>query len=228
MDAIAWAAPPASRLASQLRCCLGRVWAKKVPTVAGDVTKNSDPPVRLIAGVGDELDSLSSHALIGGLEVVDAKKHPNAAGELLADRLLLGLTIGLREQKPRRCVGWSDNHPPLRPPVVSHGWRILEKLESERVNKEADPDVVVVDDDGYMLQVHDGLQTIMSLGRSDAQALRFVAIGIVLIYQSERGKRSSGPAFAFCPVPRKKQSLTQSCSMLGSRRLSGNRFRGHP
>ncbi len=122
--------------------------------VAGHVKKDGDPAVRLVARLGQEFDPALPHAVVRGLEILDAQEQPDATRELAADRLLLILPVRLREQQRGLGVERSDNNPAFRAPVVRQGRRILEKLESELPDEEVDADVVVIHDDGHLLKMH--------------------------------------------------------------------------
>jgi hypothetical protein len=71
---------------------------EKVPLVASDVDEDRNVAVRLIAGLGEELDPVIEHAAMAGVEVVDAKKQSDASGELSSNCCSLALTVGLSEE----------------------------------------------------------------------------------------------------------------------------------
>jgi hypothetical protein len=82
----------------------------------------------------------------GAVEVFDAKKQPNPAGELASDHGRLICTIGAGEYEAGAAVGRSYDDPPLRAPVGRHGGGVLRQDESQRPGEELDGGVVVVDD----------------------------------------------------------------------------------
>jgi hypothetical protein len=127
---------------------------EKVPAVSGDVQEDCNLPVLLYARRGDELDAVLAHALIRGLEIIDAKEHADATGELLADGLRLPLAVRPREQNRSACLRRPDHHPPLGPAVVRGRRRILDQLKAELLDEELDRDVVVVDDQRDLFQMH--------------------------------------------------------------------------
>ena len=49
-----------------------RSWSEQVPAIADDVEEHGDLSVRLLPGLGDELDAGGAHPLRGGVEVLDA------------------------------------------------------------------------------------------------------------------------------------------------------------
>jgi hypothetical protein len=72
--------------------------AEKVPLVASDVDEDGNTAVRLIARLGEELDSVREHASVAGVEVVDTKEQSDASGELRPNRCALALAVGLSKQ----------------------------------------------------------------------------------------------------------------------------------
>lgn len=70
---------------------------EKVPFVASGVDEDGYAAVRLVTRFGEELDTVIEHAAIAGIEVVYAKEKPDASGELIPNRCLLVLTVGLSQ-----------------------------------------------------------------------------------------------------------------------------------
>ena len=54
--------------------------------VAGDVAEDDDPAVGLGARLGEELHPGGLHALVAGVEVLDAQEEPDPTGVLPAER----------------------------------------------------------------------------------------------------------------------------------------------
>ena len=52
---------------------------EKVPLVASDVDEDGKAAVQLIARIAEELNAAIEHAAIAGVEVVHAKKEPDAS-----------------------------------------------------------------------------------------------------------------------------------------------------
>jgi hypothetical protein len=93
------------------------------------------------------------HPSPGRLEVVDAQEEPDSTGVLVADRIGLGVTIGLGEEQPRLRARRADDDPPLRTPVVRGRGRVLDELEAQRVDEEPDGVVVPLDDQCGVFEV---------------------------------------------------------------------------
>src|SRR3954447_20546553 len=71
--------------------------AEEIPAVACDVAEDDDPAVGLGAGLAEELDACRLHALVAGVEVVDAEEEADPPGVLVADRRDLVFTVSARE-----------------------------------------------------------------------------------------------------------------------------------
>jgi hypothetical protein len=87
-------------------------------------------------------------------EVVDAKEQTDTTCELFADGTRLIVAISPSQQQSRARVWGSHDDPTLRPPVVGHRRRVLDKLEAQRIDEEANGIVVVLDDQGKALEMH--------------------------------------------------------------------------
>jgi hypothetical protein len=128
--------------------------------VAGDVAEDDDSAVGLGAELGEELDPGGFHALVAGVEVVDAQEEPDPTGVLVAERRDLVLAVSAGEEDAGLRAWWADDDPPLGATVVGAGWRVLGQLESQCLGEEGDRVVVVLDDDRGELQEcherHDG------------------------------------------------------------------------
>jgi hypothetical protein len=94
---------------------------EKVPAVSGDIQEDGNLPVLLHPRRGDELDAVFAHALICGLEIIDAKEHADATGELLADGLRLPLAVRPRRTAVRAFGGLTTTHRLGRPSFVDAG-----------------------------------------------------------------------------------------------------------
>jgi hypothetical protein len=145
-------------ISSRRRC-------EEVPPVPGDVEKHGDTTAPFLARLRDELHAGLAHPVVGRLEVVDAQEQPDATRELVADGPHLPLAVRAGEQERGRGAGRSHDHPALRTSVVGQGRRVLHELEAENVNEESNCLVVVVDDEGDLLDVH-AEQTTTTTGRS--------------------------------------------------------------
>src|ERR1700729_3583624 len=129
--------------------------SEEIPAVAGDVEEYHDPPVRLIAGLGDELDARGPHPVVMRLEVVHAQEQSDAAGELVAHAARLALAVGLGEQQPRARSRRAHDDPAFGAAADGgQGRRVLDQLEADGVDEEGDRGVVIVDDDREGLQMH--------------------------------------------------------------------------
>ena len=108
-----------------------------------------------MARLADELDAGLEHPVIGGLEVVDAQEQSDAAGELIADRSGLPVAVRPREQQRGGCARRPDDDPAFPAPLAAgQRRRVLDQLKPETVDEEPDRLVVVVDDEGGLLDVH--------------------------------------------------------------------------
>lgn len=109
---------------------------------------------------------MSIHPYLGRFEVVHVQEQANPFGKLGANRALLTFAVGLSQKQPGVGAGWPHNDPSFRSAVVGCRRRVLDQLESKRLDVEVDRLVVVVDDDRGQCNVHldtvDG--TIVSLG----------------------------------------------------------------
>jgi hypothetical protein len=72
----------------------------------------------------------------------------------MANRRSLRVPVCAGEQDPGLRAGRADHHPALRTPVIRERRRVLHELEAEHSDEEVDRLVVVVDDDGHLLQIH--------------------------------------------------------------------------
>lgn len=106
------------------------------------------------AGLVEELDPVIEHAAIGGVEFVDAEEQADASGELSSNRCSLAFTIGPSEEQTGNSARRPNHDPSLRASVAGERWRILDEFEAQRLYVEADGAVVIVDDDGRVLDVH--------------------------------------------------------------------------
>lgn len=104
---------------------------EKVPFVAGEVDEDGKASVRLIARLGEELDTVIEHAAITVVEVVDAKKESDASGELSSNCYSLPVTVGLSQEQTSRGTGRPNDDPALRSPVVGQRWRVLDEFEAQ-------------------------------------------------------------------------------------------------
>ncbi len=127
---------------------------QKVPAVAGDVDEHRKPTVRFVRRTANELDIVRPKTLVGLVEVVDAKKQPDAPGELITDRAMLAFTAGLREEEACCCTRWTDHHPPFGSSVVRERRLVLDKLEAQHTNEERNRFVVVIDDQRHEVKMH--------------------------------------------------------------------------
>ena len=132
-----------------------RAWAEEIPLVAGDVEKDRDATIWLGAGFPDEGDPGLDHPPVHGLEVVDAEEEPDAAGYLTTHRGALAFPIGAGDQDSRLGARRPDNNPPLGAPVVGQRWRVLHQVEAEHLGEERDGRVVLVNDQGNQIDLHD-------------------------------------------------------------------------
>lgn len=94
------------------------------------------------------------HPLPCALEVVDPEEQADSTGELTTDDLGLARPVGPCEQQPGLRSRRPDDDPPLGTPVVRRRTRVLDELERQRVDEEPDGLVVVVDQQGRVLEVH--------------------------------------------------------------------------
>ena len=82
------------------------------------------------------------------------KNSPTRRGELVADGSHLRLTVGSREEERGPGVGRSHDDPAFRTSACGHGRRVFDELKAEHVDEESDRFVVVVDDEGDLLDMH--------------------------------------------------------------------------
>ena len=88
----------------------------------GDVAEDDDPAVGLGAGFDEELDPGGCHALVAGVEVLDAQEESDPAGVLVAERRDLMFAVSAGEEDAGLCAGWADNDPPIGAAIVGAGW----------------------------------------------------------------------------------------------------------
>jgi len=133
-----------------------RARAEQVPFVAGDVFEHDHAPVDLVPRLAVEDDTRFAHPVVRGREIVDPQEEADPAGQLVADYLGLVVAVGLGEQQAGLRAGRADHHPALRAAVVGRGRAVLDQVESEGVDEEADRLVVVVDHERGKFDVHGG------------------------------------------------------------------------
>ena len=132
----------------------GRARSEQVPAVPGDVEKHRDLTKGFLARLGDELDAGVAHASVCGLEVLDAQEQPDATGELVTNCSLLTLAVGSGEEQRGRGAGRPHHDPALLPSIVGQRRRVLGEFKAEDADEESDRRVVVLDDQGNLLDVH--------------------------------------------------------------------------
>jgi hypothetical protein len=106
--------------------------------------KDGDLAVWLVARRRDECDSGSRHPLVGGIEVVNPKKQPYSACDLIANDSLLALTVSTGEQDSSFASHGTNHDPPLAAAVIGQGRRVFHDLETEGVYEKSDGRVVVL------------------------------------------------------------------------------------
>lgn len=128
--------------------------AEQIPAIARDIEEDGDLAVRLRARLRDELDSEVLHLSIRRVEVIDPQKETDAASHLVPDRSGLLVTIRLGEENAGDGARRTNDDPALRSPVVGRRWRIVDELEPERIDEEANRAIVVSDDDRHEVDGH--------------------------------------------------------------------------
>jgi hypothetical protein len=74
----------------------------------------------------------------------------------MADGPCLVVPVGASEEQPGGGARRSHDHPPLRTATFRRQRRrVLDQLEAQDVNEERDCGVVVLDDQGNLLEMHD-------------------------------------------------------------------------
>src|SRR5260370_22682100 len=91
--------------------------ADHVPLVAGDVAKDDHPAIRLVTGLGDELDAVLGHPLERLLEVLHVEEEPDPTRDLLTDYRILVSAVRAGEQQPGHRARRPDDDPALGPPA---------------------------------------------------------------------------------------------------------------
>jgi hypothetical protein len=135
-----------------------RVWSEKVPPVPFEIQEHGESPVWLAAWRGDELDAGGDQALVGGLEIIDAEKHSDAAGELPPHHVLLLGAIRAREQYAGLPALGSNNDPTLRPAIIGQRRGIFDKVEFQDIDKEPNRRVIIPNDQRDEFEVRHGSQ----------------------------------------------------------------------
>jgi hypothetical protein len=128
--------------------------ARAGPPVPCDVGEDCDLTVGLASWFGDELDALAQHSRVSRVEVIDSEEQPDTAGELISHCGRLPFAIGLRQQHRACRSGRTYDDPPFRPSVIGLGWRVLYEFEAQGIDEEPDGVVIVVNDQGELLEVH--------------------------------------------------------------------------
>ena len=94
------------------------------------------------------------HPSLSSLEVVDTKEQPDSTCVLVADGIDLSIAVGLGEEQAGLRLRRSDDDPTLRTSIVRGRRRVLDEIEPQCIDEEADGVVVVLDDQRRVLDVH--------------------------------------------------------------------------
>ena len=97
---------------------------------------------------------MDEHPSPSCLEVRNTEKQPDSTCVLTADRNDLLLAVGLSEEQSCLRLWRSDDDPSFRTSAIRRRRRVLGKLEPQSINEEPDGIVVVLDDQGGVLDVH--------------------------------------------------------------------------
>lgn len=116
---------------------------KQIPTIALDVEENRHLSIRFNARNADESDACGDHPGMHRIEIVDAKKESNPAGELLTSDGFLTVTICACEQNAGTTARWTHDDPSLRTPVIRERRNVFDELELEHVHEELDRRIVL-------------------------------------------------------------------------------------
>lgn len=73
---------------------------------------------------------------------------------MLPDGQSLAFPVSPGQQQARHGAWRTDNHPPLRAPIVRQGRGVLYELEAQQVHEEPDRWIVLTDHDGDEAQMH--------------------------------------------------------------------------
>jgi hypothetical protein len=126
----------------------------EIPSVARDVVKDRDSSVRLVSYRSDKLDTSRTHPQMRGIEVIDLEKEPDAVARLTADNRGLAITVGLGEQHASLRARGPDHDPPLRPSLIRDRGRIVDQVETQRIDEERNGGVVLVDHKSHESKAH--------------------------------------------------------------------------
>ena len=96
------------------------------------------------------------------VEVVNPQEQPDSTCVLAANGVDLCLAIGFGEKEAGLRLRRSNDDPTLRASVIRPRRRVFDKFESQGIDEEPDGVVVVLDDQGRVLDMHTADSTCVS------------------------------------------------------------------